>query len=161
MRYGLPAANVGRFGFLAEIEFGVHQNAPERHFDPVVEIPTLVAALLVEAHQHFRVLIGEGRRKARRASVETICLAQAASWDRVGWAAGENLAAGLGVGRPLGIVGAIDTDLAHVGKELESGKAAGLDGAAQEVLVRDRCRAHNWWRGTSPRRCAGPLWRGT
>ncbi len=50
----------GGLGFLAEIEFRVNENAAYRHLDPVVEVAARITPDLVEAHQHFRILIGDG-----------------------------------------------------------------------------------------------------
>ena len=76
-----------------------------------------------------------GRRKARRASVVTICCAQAVSAAALAGLQTKILRRlGLSVAG-FAFERARDRHLADVREELVSGQAAGFDGAAQEVLV--------------------------
>ena len=130
----LAGGQIGRLGLAAEHKFGVRQDPAQRHLDPVVETAFIPSAL-VEAHQDFGVLIRQ--RPAERPAAQAVDdLARAGRFlAGAGGLAHENPAAGGGVAGSLGLIGAVDHELADVREEAVSGKPAGFDGAAQEVLV--------------------------
>ncbi len=122
IRYALADGQIGRLRFLAENEFGVHQNAPQRHFDAMIEVAARVMPLLVETHQHLGVLSVTGRRKACRASVATICCAQAGFLGRASPACTRKSCGGSRYRRRLWRCWDRRSDLADVREELEAGQ---------------------------------------
>src|SRR5580658_5014659 len=55
----LARFQVGGLALLAENEFRIGEDAFESPFDPRIEFAVFVSTLLVETHQHFRVLRGD------------------------------------------------------------------------------------------------------
>ena len=136
MRHALPREAIRRLSFLCGKQIRGRRGCVASALSIPVSKFALVAALLIKTHQQLGILIGHRAPEGRRASVLTISCAHGCFLvDSAGWHTkifrrlGES-------GAPAGFERAKDLQLADMRKELESRKTAGLDRAAQKVLIK-------------------------
>src|SRR6185295_16706345 len=125
---------VGRLTLFPEYEFGVSENPLDHHFDPAIE-SSVVAPLLIETHQRFKVLSvgGPAERSPGQGGHDlprTRCFF--VGTDRT---AHKDLAPAGRVTGALGVERTVDAHTGDVREEAESGNPAGLNGGPHEVLV--------------------------